>query len=157
MKRTHVTTLLILGVLGSAAGAITELLLVANGRPIVSLPITLGIALSIIGAVVVTMALPIRKMTKVASAPRVDPFYATRIVMLAKACALTGALGVGVGAGVLAYLLTRSIIGAGSVLQAIITLAGAAVLLAGGLVAEHMCRIPPSDDDNESGKDPVQA
>lgn len=157
MKRTHVTTLLILGVLGAAAGAITELLLAANGRPIVSLPITLGIALSIIGAVVVTMALPIRKMTKVASAPRVDPFYATRIVMLAKACALTGALGVGVGAGVLAYLLTRSIIGAGSVLQAVITLAGAGVLLAGGLVAEHMCRIPPHDDDNESGKDPVKA
>jgi hypothetical protein len=87
----------------------------------------------------------------------VDPFYATRVVMLAKACALTGALGVGVGVGVLAYLLTRSIIGVGSVAQAITTIVGAGVLLAGGLIAEHMCRTPPNDDDNDSGREPAQA
>lgn len=157
MKRTRVTTLIALAVVGAAAGALVQLALVANGRPIFSLPITLGVALAVIGGIVVTMAVPILRMTRKTSAPRVDPFYATRIVMLAKACALTGALGVGVGAGVLAYLLTRSIIAGGSVVQASITIVGASVLLAGGLIAEHMCRIPPSDDDNESGKDPVQA
>lgn len=158
MKRTRVTTLLVVAVLGAAAGAIVELVLAANGRPIINLPITLGIALAVIGGIVVTMAIPILRMVRSSTAPRVDPFYATRVVMLAKACAVTGALGVGVGAGVLAYLLTRSIIGVGSVAQAIITIVGAGILLAGGLIAEHMCRIPPTDDDNDAGKkDPVHA
>lgn len=157
MKRTRVTTLIIVAVLGAAAGGIIEQALAANGRPIIALPITLGIALAVIGGIVVTMAMPIRRMTRATDAPRVDPFYATRIVMLAKACAISGALAVGVGIGVLVYLLTRSVIGVGSVAQVIITIVGAGVLLAGGLLAEHMCRIPPEDDDNEPGKDPVQA
>ncbi len=157
MKRTRAATIVILAVLGAAVAAVTEVVLASNGHPIINLPITLGIALSIIGAIVVTMALPIRRMIKVADAPRVDPFYATRVLMLAKACAITGALAVGVGVGVLAYLLTRSVISSGSVLSAIITLLGAGVVLAGGLVAEHMCRIPPGDDDNDSGNNPVKA
>lgn len=157
MKRTKVTTLLIVAVLGAAVGAIVELALAATGRPIIPLPVTLGIALAVIGAIVITMAVPILRMVRSTTAPRVDPFYATRVVMLAKACALTGALGVGVGVGVLAYLLTRSIIGVGSVAQAITTIVGAGVLLAGGLIAEHMCRTPPNDDDNDSGREPAQA
>jgi hypothetical protein len=157
VKRTKVTTLLIVAVLGAAVGAIVELALAATGRPIIPLPVTLGIALAVIGAIVITMAVPILRMVRSTTAPRVDPFYATRVVMLAKACALTGALGVGVGVGVLAYLLTRSIIGVGSVAQAITTIVGAGVLLAGGLIAEHMCRTPPNDDDNDSGREPAQA
>lgn len=157
MKRTRVTTLVVLGIVGAAAGALVELALVAAGRPIVNLPITLAVALAVIGGIVVTMAVPIRRMTRATTAPRVDPFYATRILMLAKACAYTGALVAGVGAGVLAYLLTRSVIGVGSVTQAIAAIAGAGVLLAGGLVAEHMCRVPPDDDENDPGKEPVKA
>lgn len=157
MKRTRVSTIIIVAVLGAAAGALVELALAANGRPIISLPVTLGIALAVIGGIVVSMATPILRMTRKTSAPRVDPFYATRVVMLAKACTITGALAAGVGLGVLAYLLTRSIIAGSSVVQAVITIVGAGVLLAGGLIAEFMCRIPPSDDENESGKDPVRA
>lgn len=157
MKRTRVTTIIAAAVLGGAASALGELALVANGRPIISLPITLGITLAVIGGIVVSMAVPILRMTRATSAPRVDPFYSTRVVMLAKACSVTGALAVGVGVGVLAFLLTRSVIAVGSVGQAVVTIIGAGVLLAGGLVAEYMCRIPPSDDDNESGKDPVRA
>jgi hypothetical protein len=157
VKRTRVTTLVVLGIVGAAAGALVELALVAAGRPIVNLPITLAVALAVIGGIVVTMAVPIRRMTRATTAPRVDPFYATRILMLAKACAYTGALVAGVGAGVLAYLLTRSVIGVGSVTQAIAAIAGAGVLLAGGLVAEHMCRVPPDDDENDPGKEPVKA
>lgn len=157
MKRTRVTTLILLAVVGAAVGALGELALVANGRPIVNLPITLAIALAVIGGIVVTMAVPIRRMTRATTAPRVDPFYATRILMLAKACALTGSLVAGVGIGVLVYLLTRSVIGVGSVTQTIAAIIGAGVLLAGGLVAEHMCRVPPGDDENDPGKEPVKA
>jgi hypothetical protein len=157
VKRTRVTTLILVAVVGAAVGALGELALVANGRPIVNLPITLAIALAVIGGIVVTMAVPIRRMTRATTAPRVDPFYATRILMLAKACALTGSLVAGVGIGVLVYLLTRSVIGVGSVTQTIAAIIGAGVLLAGGLVAEHMCRVPPGDDENDPGKEPVKA
>lgn len=158
MKRTRITTLIVLAVVGAALGALGELALVSSGRPIVNLPITLAVALAVIGGIVVSLAVPILRMTRAANAPRVDPFYATRILMLAKACAVTGALVAGVGVGVLAYLLTRSVIGVGSVTQAIAAIVGAGVLLAGGLVAEHMCRVPPEDDDeNGPGKEPVEA
>ncbi len=157
MKRTRVTTLVALAVAGAAVGALGELALVASGRPIVNLPITLAIALAVIGGIVVSLAVPILRMTRASSAPRVDPFYATRILMLAKACAVTGSLIVGVGLGVLAYLLTRSVVGVGSVTQTVAAIAGAGVLLAGGLVAEHMCRVPPGDDENDPGKEPAKA
>lgn len=157
MKRTRVTTLLVLAVMGAAVGALVQLALTVSGRPIIRLPIELGIALAVIGAIVITLAVPILRMVRSSTAPRVDPFYATRVVVLAKACAVTGALGVGVGAGVLAYLLTRSVVGVGSVAQAITTIVGAGVLLAGGLIAEHMCSVPPNDDDNDSGKEAAKA
>lgn len=155
MKRTRVSTILLTAVLGGAAAVSIELFLVANGRPMMSLPITLGIALAAIGGIVVSMAIPILRMTRSSGAPRVDPFYATRVVMLAKACTITGALAAGVSLGVLAYLLTRSIVSLGSVGQTIVTVVGAGALLAGGLIAEYMCRIPPSDDDNDAAKDRV--
>ena len=156
MNHTRVSTLLILAVIGGAIGALLEIALAASGRPIVNLPITLAIALPVIGGIVVTLAVPIRRMTRGNGKPRVDPFYATRIVVLAKASALTGALVAGFGIGVLAYLLTRSVIGVGSVAQVIATIAGAGVLLAAGLVAERMCTVPPHDDD-DPGKGPVKA
>ncbi len=156
MKRTKVTTLIVLAVVGATVGALGELALQVSGRLILPLPITLAITLAVIGGILVTMAIPIRRMTRTASAPRVDPFYATRTVMLAKAGSVTGSLMVGVGIGVLAYLLTRSVVGVGSVTQAIATIIGAGVLLAGGLLAEHMCSVPPGDDD-DPGNEPVKA
>ena len=156
MKNTRLTTILIVATVGGVAGAFVQMALATNGRPIISLPLTLAIALAAIGALVITLALPIRRMTRGNTAPRVDPFYATRIVMLAKACVVTGSLIAGFGIGMLAYLLSRSVVPVGSVAQAIATIVGAGVLLAGGLIAEHMCRIPPTDDD-DPGDGPVKA
>jgi hypothetical protein len=80
----------------------------------------------------------------------VDPFYATRVVMLAKASALGGGLLTGGGIGLLVYLLSRSVApGVGSLGLTIAALVGAVVLLAGGLIAELMCRIPPDDDSDD--------
>lgn len=157
MKRTHVATILFVALLGGVGASIIEAMLVAGGRPTIPLPITLGVALAVIGGIVVSMAVPILRMTRKSTAPRVDPFYATRVVMLAKACTVTGALGVGVGLGVLAFLLTRSVVAVGSVGQSIVTIVGAGVLLAGGIIAERMCSIPPSDDENDAGKEPAKA
>ena len=85
-------------------------------------------------------------MRKVPGA-HVDPFYATRVVVLAKASSLAGALVTGLAAAILVFLLTRSVLPAvGSLTMAVVTAVGAVVLLAGGLVAEKMCTLPPEDD-----------
>ncbi|MBX3089827.1 MAG: DUF3180 domain-containing protein [Cryobacterium sp.] len=149
---TKPTTIVALAVAGIAVGALVEFGLAASGRPVIILPITLAIALAALGGIIVSLAVPIRRMTKVAKAPKVDPFYATRILMLAKACSITGALMFGVGIGAVVYLLTRTVVSTGVTWQSAATILGAGVLLAGGLVAEHLCRVPPGKDDDEAGE-----
>lgn len=168
MKRTSASTLLILAVVGGASMSLVQVALASSGRPIVTAPVTLPLALAAIGAIVVSLAIPIRRMTRglsqdsarpTAPAGPVDPFYATRIVMLAKASALSGALLTGAGAGMIGYLLTRSVLpGVGSIAATVAAAVGAAVLLACGLVAESMCRVPPSnDDDDDDDERPARA
>ncbi|MBC7723877.1 MAG: DUF3180 domain-containing protein [Burkholderiaceae bacterium] len=152
MKRTSATSLILLALLGGVGAGFAQVGLAAAGQAIITTPLTLPLALAVIGILVVLLARPIRRMTRqrTTTAGPVDPFYATRIVMLAKASALSGALITGAGAGLLIYLLTRSVTpGVGSFASTIAAIAGAAVLLAGGLVAEYMCRIPPGDDSDD--------
>jgi hypothetical protein len=112
----------------------------------VSLPITL-IA---IAAIVVILAVPIRRAVLGRSKARIDPFHATRVAVLAKASSLSGALLTGSGIGILAYELTRPVLpAADSIWLAVIATFGAAVLLAAGLVAEHMCTLPPPSDEDD--------
>jgi hypothetical protein len=134
MKRTSVTALVLLALVGGVGGGLLETALAASGRPVVLPPITLALALLAIGIMVIVLALPI---------------YSTRVLVLAKASALSGSLITGFGVGVLVYLLTRSVVpGVASVGPAVATLVGAGCLLAGGLIAEHMCTIPPGKDDD---------
>jgi hypothetical protein len=157
MKRTNITTLVLLALIGGIGGGFLETVLASAGRPIVLPPLTLGLALLAIGIMVVVLALPIRKLTRGKATQPIDPFYSTRVLVLAKASALSGSLVTGFGAGVLVYLLSRPVVpGIGSVVLAIATLVGAAGLLAGGLVAEHMCTIPPNGDDDDQGDRAVQ-
>jgi len=148
VKRTNIGVLVLLAAIGAIGGAFLETGLTASGRPIIIPPITLAIALAAIGGIVVSLAVPIRRLTRGKATAPVDPYYATRVLVLAKASSLTGALVTGVGIGAVFYLLSRSIVAEGSVGAAIATVIGAAVLLAGGLIAEHMCSVPPSDDDD---------
>ncbi len=152
MKRTNIGVLILLAAVGGVGGAFLETALTAAGRAIILPPLTLALALAVIGGIVVSLAVPIRRLTRGKATGPVDPYYATRVLVLAKASALTGALLTGFGIGVAFYLSTRSIVAGGSIVQSIVTAVGAGVLLAGGLIAEYMCTIPPSDDDDNGGK-----
>lgn len=160
MKRTRASVLVILVFVGVIVAGLVQLGLAAAGRPVLTSPVTLPVALAGIGAIVVALAVPIARMTRGTSLSRgpVDPFYATRVVMLAKASALGGALLTGSAIGMLVYLLTRTVSpGVGSFASTIAAVVGAAILLACGLVAEFMCRIPPRDDDNDDDDKQVRA
>lgn len=154
---TKVTTILTVALVGIVIGALVEFALSATGHPVIILPISLALVLAVLGGIIVSLAIPIRRMIKNPKAPKVDPLFATRILMLAKACSITGALLAGVGVGAVGYLLTRSFISAGAAWQTAATILGASVLLAGGLVAEHFCKVPPSDDKDETRESPASA
>jgi hypothetical protein len=152
MKRTNIGVLVLLAAVGGVGGAFLETGLTSAGRAIILPPLTLALALAAIGGIVVSLAIPIWRLTRGRAIGPVDPYYATRVLVLAKASALTGALLTGFGIGVTFYLSTRSIVASGSVVMAVVTIVGAGVLLAGGLIAEYMCTVPPSDNDDHNGK-----
>jgi hypothetical protein len=158
VSRTRASTVIVLIAIGMMASAFLETALASTGRPILVPPITLPIALATIGLIILLLALPIHRRIKGTRKAPIDPFYATRVVMLAKASSISGAFLLGAGGGVIFYLSTRSAAPAtGSLAMAISTAAGAAILLSAGLIAEHMCTIPPAsgEDEAHSGNEPA--
>ena len=100
MTRTKPLHLFLLAALGAAALWFVETALAASGRPVLIPPFTLAVALVLIGVIIVLMAWPVRKVARGDRTKRVDPFYATRVVVLAKASSLGGALLAGAGFGI---------------------------------------------------------
>ena len=153
MMRTSPTPLIALGLVGLVVGFLAELAATAFSAPIFVPPLTLPLALVLIAVILVALAWPIRQATRGRSTRRVDPFRAMRVALLAKASSLSGSLLLGVGLGIVAFILTRSVVPAVTSLWLAIGMAlGAVILLAGGLVAEHFCTLPPDDDhDHDNG------
>lgn len=156
MKRTGPTPVLILALVGAVAGFLVELSLVSSGKPILVAPLSLPVTLVVIAAIMISLAIPIRRATHGNAKARIDPFRALRIAVLAKASSLSGALLVGVTLGMLVYMLTLKVLpSSSSVSLAVGALIGAVVLLVGGLIAEHMCTLPPDDqlgEENHAGQ-----
>ncbi|WP_431278299.1 DUF3180 domain-containing protein [Leifsonia poae] len=153
MRRTRATSLIALGVIGAVIGFLVELAAAGAGLAVFIPPLTLPITLVAIAIIVVAFAVPIRRAThprKGSTARRIDPFQATRVVVLAKACSLSGSLLTGAGIGFLVYLLSRAVIPASSsIVYTVTATVGAAILLAAGLVAEFLCTLPPDDKDDD--------
>lgn len=150
MTPTRPSLLLIVGLLAGGGAWLVEVAIVAAGKAVMIAPLTLGAAAGIIGIVVALLAVPVYRVARKVPGAQVDPFYATRIVLLAKASSLAGALATGATGAILCFLLTRSVVpAASSVSASAIAVTGAVILLAGGLVAEKMCTLPPDDDSNK--------
>lgn len=158
MRRTRATPLFGLGVAGIVIGFLVETGLVAAGLPLLVPPVTLPITLIAIAVIIIVFAVPIRRSVLHRSAQRIDPFHAARVAMLAKASSLAGALLTGTGIGILANLLSRSVLpSGGTIWLAAVATFGAASLLVAGLVAEHLCTLPPpSDKDDEDDVDDAE-
>lgn len=151
MKRTGAGMLLAVGGIGALLGFVVDQLLTASGRPTFTPSFMLPVLLVMLGLVTVALAIPIRRATVGKAAP-VDPFRAVRIAMLSKASSIVGALVAGVGAGLLAFVLTRPVPGSlGSTSAVIAAAVGGLLLVAAGLVAEHLCTIRKDDHDDQPG------
>lgn len=148
MKRTRATPIIALTLVGLVLGFLIEITAAATGMPILVPPVTLPVTLVVIAGLVVSLAWPVRQATRRKATRRMDPFWAMRVAALAKASSLSGAVLLGAGLGIVLYILTRSVVPAvASLWLAIGTALGAVLLLAGGLVAELFCTLPPDDDD----------
>ncbi|OIH99726.1 MULTISPECIES: DUF3180 domain-containing protein [unclassified Curtobacterium] len=154
MKPTRLSTLLALAVVTAVAGYAIDAVLASRQAPTLLLAVPLGVTLAFIGVAVVAMARPIRQHARDGAGRRhpVDPLYATRVVVLAKAASLCGALFTGFGTGLVVYLLTRAVVPSlGSTLPNVVAVGGGVVLTVCALVAERMCVAPPEDDDDRHG------
>ncbi|UTT63303.1 DUF3180 family protein [Microcella humidisoli] len=148
MTRTRPLALVLAALVGAAAAFALDSLLAMRGVAVLVPPASLAVALVLIGVVVLALAWPVRRAA--AGERRIDPFYATRAVVLAKASALAGALLAGGAAGILLYLLTRAVVPLGSTLAAGGTVVAAVLLVSAALVAEHWCALPPDDPTEET-------
>ncbi|MBN9155573.1 MAG: DUF3180 domain-containing protein [Microbacterium sp.] len=152
MKRTGAGVLIVAGVLGVGAGFLLDQLLTAAGRPTFTPMVSLPILLIAVGVVDIALAIPIYRTSRGHSTAPVNPFRAVRIAMLAKASSIVGAAVGGMGLGLLVFLLTRPTTpSVGSVSAVVATAVCGAVLVAAGLVAEHLCTIRKDDDDEQPG------
>jgi hypothetical protein len=148
VKRTRPLVLVLFAVVGAGAGLLLQVILAAAGTAAASAPFTLALSLAVIGVLVVVFALPVRRAVRDRDKNRVDPFYATRVVILAKASSIAGSLLFGASGAIVGYLLTRTVIAAvGSIFTSGAAVVGSVVLLVCGLVAENMCSLPPDDED----------
>lgn len=156
MKRTRPLTLVIYAIAAAIVAWFLQSALTASGASAIIPPFTLAILLALIGLVVVAFALPVRRAVRDRENHRVDPFYATRVVVLAKASSIAGSLIFGATVAIVSYLLTRSVIGGvGSIFTSGAGVLGSVILLACGLIAENMCSIPPDDRDKGDKNDPA--
>ena len=148
VKRTRPFFLVLLAVLGAGAGLLLQVILGSLGAAAASAPFTLALSLAVIGILVVVFAVPVRRAVRDREKHRVDPFYATRVVVLAKASSIAGSLLLGATASILGFLLSRAVVAAvGSIFTSGAAVVGAVILLVCGLVAENMCSLPPDDED----------
>jgi hypothetical protein len=146
MKTTRATTLLTLAVVGGVIAYLLELLVQAWGSTLIIAPLSLSLTLIALALAVVGAAIPVRRSVTGKRKAPIDPFFALRVAVFAKASSRTGALLLGAAVGVLIFLFGRPILPAFTMSALTIAqLIGAALLVAGGLVAEFLCKLPPQD------------
>jgi polyferredoxin len=152
MKHTSPLTLVVYLLVGAAIGFGMEIALVGGGMQAVVPPYTLPITVIAAALIVVALAIPIRRSISGRSQARINPFRAMRVVVLAKASSLVGALIAGWGAGVAVFFFTRPVIAdTATIWSSIIAAVGGVVLLVAGIVAERLCTLPPDDPNSPDG------
>jgi len=146
VSRTSPLALLGIAVVGAVIGWLLQVGLVASGAPSFIPPVTLYSVLFLLAVGLLLLGRPVRRLLKGKAHRPIDPFYAMRVLLLAKASGLTGALLVGAAAALLVYAVTRTGTTATPAFWPdVLTGVGALALSAAGLVVEWWCRIPPQD------------
>lgn len=140
----------------TTAGYLLPQLVVNNGGSIPISPLNIIITLPLIGFILVLMAIPMFKYRKAmlerakdATVQRpmpINPFYAVRLVLLAKAIAISGSIFSGWHLGLVWLQLTSPIVPS-STLQNAIALIGAIAMTVCAIVVERVCKVTDDGSD----------
>lgn len=150
MKRSSASLIIGSAVVGAVVLYLVEMFSLSRGLETLQPPLSLAVTLFLAAVLVVLLAVPVRRAVDGKKPVRVDPQYATRVLALAKATVIVGSLGFGAGLGIVLHLVGRPtvppLVVFGSSVALMLT---AALLVIGGIVAEHLCILPPDDTNND--------
>lgn len=143
----------------ATAGFLFSKINVANGGQVPVAPINLILTFVAISVILAIFAAPMFRYRKELSeqrknpaAPRpkrLNPFYAVRLVVLAKATAIAGSIFAGWQLGVV-WLQISSPVTPGSVWQNVAALISSIIMVVVALVIERICRITEDASDAEA-------
>ena len=157
MKPTK-TSLVLVTVFGiTVLSFLAVRLLVANGMAVPASPTNLLVTLAAIAVILLALTIPIWRykasLSQYSKGPRpkrVDPFYAVRVLLLAKASAITGSVFVGWHLGAMIAQLSLPVSFTAALLQNSFGLVASVVLTIAAIVAEQICRLPDEPKDNQT-------
>lgn len=158
MKPTKLSLLLLISLPTTIASFFAASFMVGRGLQVPVSPINLLITLAAIAAVLLALSIPIwryrnaLKQSSTQRPKRVDPFYAVRVLLLAKASSLAGVLFASWHLGVVLFQLSGAVVVQGLVLQNALGFIASLMLIAAALITEQICRLPQDSD-----PDPDQA
>ena len=156
MKPTKILSLAIGAFLAAVATYGIVRAIIASGGSVPVSPRNLLISIPLIAVIEVAIAIPIfryrRELSKFAETgkrpKRVDPFYAVRILALAKATAISGSLFVGFAVSLVILQLGLPVI-PDSIWQNAVAFVESIVLTVVAVIIERACKLP---DDGESAE-----
>ena len=168
MKPTKPIQLIIAALVSAVGAFLFALFRINQSLDVPVSKINILVTLPVIGLTLVALAIPViryrlqlRKLRSATGASpanalaqrpkRVDPFYAVRLLTLAKACSIAASLFLGWHIGVIIVQLSRPVVATEGVWQNGFGLAGSIVLLACALIVEFVCRIPNDGGAAETG------
>ena len=157
MKPTKISVVLVIVFGVTVISFLAVRLLVANGMAVPASPTNLLVTLAAIAVILLALTIPIWRykasLTQYTKGPRpkrVDPFYAVRVVLLAKASAITGSGFVGWHFGAMIAQLSLPVSFTAALLQNSFGLVASVVLTIAAIVAEQICRLPDEPKDNQT-------
>lgn len=157
MQRGHRTSwvwLIVFAVVGAGVGALVQVQRSAVGAPPLVPPLSLAATLAVLAGVLLVLGILLRRAVTHRAERMVNPFHAVRLLAASRASQFVGALFGGFGVGALLPLGARSVPAPSATWAPILAAAlTGAVLLVVGLLVEHWCRVPPSDDEDGEGAD----
>jgi hypothetical protein len=158
MKPTKASHVFVVVLAISVTAFLAVRLMVSNGMAIPASPTNLLVTLAAIAVILLGLSVPIWRykasLTQYSKGPRpkrVDPFYAVRVLLLAKASALTGSGFIGWHLGAMIAQLSLPVSFTAALLQNSLGLVASMVLTVAAIVSEQICRLPdePKNDQTD--------
>ncbi|MEY4417728.1 MAG: hypothetical protein RIQ88_166 [Actinomycetota bacterium] len=163
MKPISIWSLVLWFVISVVAGDQYSTWAVANSFHVPLSPLSLTLSILVVAIALILLALPIyrykRALKKILEAKDganlkrplpVDPFYAVRVLLLAKASAITSTIFIGWHAGIIFFLVTAPVIAREAIMPNLLAGIASIVLLTVAFIVQGICKLPsdsgPKDD-----------